>query len=145
MAAISVTAANVMRVDGAVNNGYQAGATITAGMVVYVDSNGLVQIATNATSVGSGVGSALVGIALNGGSAGSPGQPIQILSPSGTVNIGGTAAIGKPYVLGTAGGIIPVDDIAGSEYITQIGAGLTAANIKCAISTTGVQAAGAVT
>lgn len=141
MAAISVTPGSVLRVDGSVVNGYLAGATITAGMAVYVDSNGVVQIATNATSVGSGYGSSLVGTALNGGSSG---QPIQILPSGGTVNIGGTVAVGKQYCLGTAGGYIPVDDIAGTEFITTLGVGLTAANIKTGINASGTAAAGAV-
>lgn len=140
MAAITVTATSVARVDGEVVNGYLAGASITAGQVVYVDSNGAVQVATNATSAGSGVGAQLVGIALNGGGAG---QPIQILK-NGTVNIGGTVAVGKPYQLGTSGGIIPVDDIAGTEYSTHVGEGVTTANIKLAFNVSGVQAAGAV-
>jgi hypothetical protein len=141
MAAITVTAASVARVDGEVVNGYLAGATITAGMAVYVDSAGAVQIGTNATSAGSGVGAQLVGIALNGGASG---QPIAILKPGGTVNIGDTVAVGKQYCLGTAGGIIPVDDIATGEYITTIGVGITAANIKTGVNVSGVQAAGAV-
>lgn len=143
MAAITVTAASVARVDGEVVNGYLAGATITAGMAVYVDSAGAVQIGTNATSAGSGVGGLLVGVALNGGSSG---QPITILKPGGTVNIGGTVAVGMPYALGTAGGIIPVSDIAGTEFITLIGTGITAANIKLVSNNvSAVQAAGAVT
>lgn len=140
MAAISVTPGSVLRVDGQVVS-YNAGATITAGMAVYVDSAGAVQIATNATSAGSGVSATAVGVALNGGSIG---QPIDVLI-NGTVNIGGTAAIGKSYMLGTAGGIIPVDDIAGTEYATQIGIGTTAANIKLGVNVSAVQAAGAVT
>jgi len=140
MAAISVTAANVLRVDGAVVS-FLAGATITAGMSVYVDASGLVQIGTNATSAGSGVGALAVGVALNGGSAG---QPIDI-DTNGTVNIGGTVAIGMPYALGTAGGIIPVSDIAGTEFITMVGVGTTAANIKLGYNVSGVAAAGAVT
>jgi hypothetical protein len=142
MAAITVTPGSVARVDGTPVNGYLAGATITAGMVVYVDTAGAVQIGTNATSAGSGVASPLVGIALNGGSAG---QPISILPSNSVVNIGGTAALGKHYALGTAGGIIPVDDVAGTEYSTAVGIGQTAANIKLMFNASGVQAAGAVT
>lgn len=140
MAAISVTAANVARVDGETVT-FLAGATITQGMAVYVDANGLVQIGTNATSAGSGVGAQAVGIALNGGSAG---QPITVLK-NGTVNMGGTVAVGKQYVLGTAGGVIPVDDIAGTEFLTTIGVGITAAQIKLGVNVSGVAAAGAVT
>lgn len=140
MAAISVTPGSVLRVDGAVVS-FNAGATITAGMVVYVDANGAVQIGTNATSAGSGVGALAVGVALNGGSIG---QPIDVLT-NGTVTIGGTAAVGKPYVLGTSGGVIPVDDIAGTEFVTQVGIGTTAANIKLGVNVSAVAAAGAVT
>lgn len=140
MAAITVTAANVVRVDGEVIYGYYAGATITSGMVVYVDSAGAVQIGTNASSAGSGVGGQLVGIAMNGGGSG---QPITILK-NGTINIGGTAAVGKQYCLGTAGGVIPVDDIATGEFITHVGVGITTANIKLAFNVSAVQAAGAV-
>jgi len=139
MAAITVTAGSVARVDGEVVT-YNSGATITAGMSVYVDSNGAVQIGTNATSAGSGVGATAVGVALNGGASG---QPIAILK-NGTVNIGGTAAVGKQYCLGTAGGIIPVDDIATGEYITPVGVGVTSANIKLGYNVSGVAAAGAV-
>lgn len=142
MAAITVTPGSVLRVDGDVATGYLAGATITAGMAVYVDTNGAVQIGTNATSVGSGYGSKLVGVALNGGSSG---QPIEILKTGGTINIGGTVAIGKQYCMGTAGAFIPVDDIAGSEYVTSLGIGLTAANIKLGVNASGAIAAGAVT
>lgn len=142
MAAISVTAANVARVSGEVATGFLAGATITAGQYVYVDTNGAVQVATNATATGSAYGASTYGVALNGGGSG---QPIAILKPGGVVNIGGTVAVGKIYALGTAGGFIPVDDIAGSEYITVAGIGLTAANIQlCSSNTGGVAAAGAV-
>jgi len=139
MAAISVTAANVARTDGSVVV-YNSGATITAGMGVYVDANGAVQIGTNATSAGSGVGSQNVGIALNTASSG---QPCSVLR-DGSFNPGGTAAVGKVYVLGTAGGIIPVDDIAGTEYVTVLGVGITASSIKLGITVSGVAAAGAV-
>lgn len=140
MSAISVTAGNVLRVDGTVVSSFLAGATITAGQVVYVDANGAVQVGTNASSAGSGVGAQAVGIALNGGSAG---QPIAI-QINGVVNPGGTVAVGKIYALGTSGGIIPVDDIAGSEYITELGVGISASQIKLSINVSGAVAAAGV-
>jgi hypothetical protein len=99
---------------------------------------------TNATSAGSGVGATNYGIALNGGGAG---QPIAILLPGGTINIGGVPSQGKPYALGTAGGIIPVDDIAGGEFMTLLAVALDSTNkLKLVASgVSGVTAATAVT
>jgi hypothetical protein len=135
MAAISITAANVVSAGGTIET-RTSGATITAGMVVYLDANGLAQIATNTASA-----SALPrGIALDTASSG---QPVT-LQRDGDITIGGTAAVGKVYVIGTAGGIIPVDDIAGTEYIGLVGIGKTAAILTIVLGTAGVIAAGAV-
>ena len=139
MAALTVTPGNVLRIDGDVVT-YNAGATITAGQSVYVDANGTVQVGTNATSAGSGVNATAVGVALNGGSSG---QPI-IVQRNGTVAPGATVAVGKQYCLGTAGGLIPVDDIAGTEFVTFIGIGISTSQIKLSYNVSGVQAAGAV-
>jgi hypothetical protein len=64
---------------------------------------------------------------------------------AGDITIGGTVAVGKPYVLGTAGGIIPVDDIAGGEFVTYVGVGKTSSVLTLGFLAGGVAAAGAVT
>lgn len=136
MAAISVTAANVVSAGGTIEYNRTSGGTITAGMSVYVDSNGLAQIGSNVAAASANTR----GVALNGASAG---QPVAI-QRDGDITIGGTVAIGKVYVQGTAGGIIPVDDIAGTEYIGLVGIGKTAAVLTIITGTAGVAAAGAV-
>jgi hypothetical protein len=133
-AAISVTAANVVRVEGDIEQ-RTAGGTITAGQVVRLSSGNVVAaVNDNATNA------AAYGIALNGGGSG---QPI-IVQKTGDITIGGTVAVGKIYALGTSGGIIPVDDIAGSEFISIIGVGISATVIRLSIKAGGVAAAGAV-
>jgi len=62
----------------------------------------------------------------------------------GNINLGATLAIGKVYVLSTAGAICPVDDIAGSEFVTVLGIATTTALLKQGIVVGGVAAAGAV-
>lgn len=134
-AAISITAANVVRVEGDTEQ-RAAGGTITAGQVVRLSSSSVVA-AVNDTSANA----AAYGIALNGGGSG---QPISV-QKTGDITIGGTVAVGKIYALGTAGGIIPVDDVAGGEFITIIGVGISATAIRLSIKPGGVAAAGAVT
>lgn len=135
MADISITPANVALVDGVVRHD-TAGATIAAGEAVRL-SGGEVVLASDASAAAA----AVAGIALN---SASDGQPVAY-QETGTIAIGGTVAVGKVYVLSTAGGIAPVDDVASSEFITVIGVGVTAADIKLGINASGVAAADAVT
>jgi len=134
-AAISITPASVVGLEGDKEQRI-AGGTITAGQVVRL-SGAAVIAAVNDTSANA----AAYGIALNGGGSG---QPISV-QKGGDITIGGTVAVGKIYALGTAGGIIPVDDIAGSEFVTIIGVGISATAIRLSIKAGGVAAAGAVT
>ena len=133
-AAISITAASVVGLEGTKEQRI-AGGTITAGQVVRLSGANVIA-AVNDTAANA----AAYGIALNGGGSG---QPIAV-QRDGDITIGGTVAVGKIYALGTAGGIIPVDDIAGSEFITIIGVGISATAIRLSIKAGGVAAAGAV-
>lgn len=133
-AAISITAANVVRTDGDTEQ-RAAGAAITAGQVVRLSGSSVIAAVNDASA-----NAAAYGIALNGGGTG---QPI-LVQKTGDIVIGGTVAVGKIYALGTAGGIIPVDDVAGSEFITIIGVGISATTIRLSIKASGVAAAGAV-
>ena len=134
-AAISITAANVVGLEGDKVQRI-AGGTVTSGQVVRISSTAVIAaVNDNAANANA------YGIALNGGGTG---QPI-VVQTTGEITIGGTVAVGKIYALGTAGGIIPVDDIAGSEFITIIGVGISATAIRLSIKAGGVAAAGAVT
>ena len=135
MADITITAGNVIgygtRLQGV------AGGTITAGLAVQKNSSGEIVAASDDTATNA----AAVGVALCGASSG---QPVYY-QQSGLIDIGGTVDIGKVYVLSTSGGIAPVDDIAGSEFVTVLGIGTTTALIKLGINASGVAAAGGVT
>lgn len=117
MADLSITAANVVRgTDSTISTGI-AGATITAGQAVYLDTaNNRYKLADN--NGASALVRTPVGIALHGASAG---QPLTILT-GGDVTIGATLTAGVAYYLSdTPGGICPVADLLTGEYPTLIG------------------------
>lgn len=128
MADLSITAANVVHASDAVKEAGVAGATITAGQVVYRDAaDGKYKLADN-DSATAAVRSPR-GIALHGASAN---QPLTI-QRSGDITIGATLTAGVAYYLSsTAGGICPVADLGAGDYPTIIGIAESAAvlNIK---------------
>lgn len=130
MADLTVTAANVARVDGGVVKEFNAGATITAGQVVYLDTTvntwKLAQSDGTAAEAGS---DSRTGIALHGATSG---QPLAV-QETGTITIGATVAIGTLYCLSAAaGGICPYEDLVSTNKITILGIGSTAARINMA-------------
>jgi hypothetical protein len=133
MADLTQTAASVLGYGDQLHG--VLGGTVTAGMPVRL-SSGTFIAATDASAVGA----AVEGIALTGGASGQP----FTYQKAGTINLGATLAVGKVYVLSTSGLIAPVDDIAGSEFVTVLGIATTAALFKLAIVQSGVAAAGAV-
>lgn len=134
MADLTITAANVVAGTGAAVEPGFAGATITAGQVVYKESaTGLFKLA----DCNSATAEARVpyGIALNGASTG---QSVSVLT-SGNVTIGATIAAGVAYYLsGTAGGIRPVADNVSGDYPSVIGFGISTTVMKVAITSAGV-------
>lgn len=134
MADLSITAGSVVGYGPRLTR--IAGGTITAGQPIRVDASGNVVAASD----DSAANAAVAGIALNGGSAG---QPISYQEVD-LMDLGATLAVGKPYVLSTSGGIAPVDDIAGGEYVTMLGIATAADRLKLGINASGVAAAGAV-
>lgn len=134
MADLSVTAANVRgygdRLTGV------AGGTILQGQTLRKNTSGQIVVSSD----DSAINAATAGIALNAASAN---QPVEYQS-SGLIDMGATVAIGKVYVQSTTGGVAPVDDIAGSEFITIVGVGTAANRLKIGIVQSGVAAAGAV-
>ncbi|WP_342248610.1 hypothetical protein [Sphingomonas sp. OTU376] len=117
MADLSITAALVLAGVGAnLDFGGKAGATITAGKVVYEDDT------TNryglADSNGSAAAKQAKGIALGGAS---DGQYLAVLR-AGPITIGATLVPGTAYYLSdTPGGICPLADVGSGENVVQIG------------------------
>lgn len=128
---ISITPGSVVP-----DSGYQyldttAGATITAGQVVYIASDNTAKLAITTTAITA----AARGIALNGASAG---QPVKVMT-GGTITIGGTVVVGKIYIVSASGGgIAPVTDTATTQFVTILGVGVTAAKITMNINASGV-------
>lgn len=125
MADLVITAASVVAGSTATKESGTAGATITAGQVVYKDSaDGKFKLA-DCNSATAAVRSPY-GIALNGASSN---QPVSVLK-EGPITIGATVTGGVAYYLsGTAGGIRPVADNVTGDYPTIIGIATSASVI----------------
>ena len=134
MADLSITANNVVPVAGATIKNGTAGATITAGQVVYLDSvDGKYKLA-DADSATAAVRSP-AGVALNGAANG---QPLAIAS-AGRVTIGATMTAGVAYYLSpNPGGIAPVADILTGDYPTIIGLAISTTVLDIKIHESGV-------
>lgn len=136
---VTVTAASVARVTGTgtetdtkITTGY-AGATITAGQVLYKDTSaGTWKLADANLSAAAGRSE---GIALNGAATG---QPIAVAT-GGTLTGGFTATVGTIYVLSAnAGGIAPAADLASGWRTGVVGVGLTSTTIGLVLYSSGV-------
>ena len=134
MVDLTVTAASVLKGTGASVTAGTAGASITAGQTVYLDST------TNTYKLSdcdSATAAARVcnGIALH--AAGS-GQPLQVLT-GGPITIGATLTLGKVYCLSaTAGGICPAADITTGGYLSVLGVPTSTTVLQVAIQASGV-------
>ena len=116
MADLSITAANVLWTSGTKVTGV-AGATITAGQPLYLDST--VNTLKLAQSDGTAAEADAVGIALH--AAGS-GQPVTYAGHGTTLNIGATTAKTTTYMVSaTAGGIAPQADLVSTNKIVRLG------------------------
>lgn len=133
MVDISITAASVVRGTDSHTQTGTAGATITAGQTVYLDSDGVYQLAdSNSATAAARVPA---GIALNGAA---DGQPLTILT-RGQVTIGATLTAGVVYYQSdTPGGICPVADIGSGEYATIVGIAVSTSVLDVRIVASGV-------
>lgn len=133
MTDISITATGVLPGDSAeVEHGY-FGASVTAGQVVYKDSDGTYKLA-DANSATAAVREPY-GIALNGGASGQPAA----IQKRGKITIGGTVVVGKVYVLSaTPGGVAPIDDLTTGHYTATLGIGISSTQIDMRIHASGV-------
>jgi hypothetical protein len=138
MADISVTAADVVGVSGSYSQAqYIAGATITAGQAVYVDTAND-NVLKLAQADGTALEATVKGIALCGASAGQP----CIIATSGDIDIGASLTVATVYILSaTAGGVCPVADLASSSYLSVIGVATDTDNLHIGINNSGVEKA----
>lgn len=134
MSDLTITAANVIADPSAKVSSYTAGATITAGQVVYWDSTtSTVKLADSDSATAAA--RSPIGIALNGAASG---QPVQVAT-SGLVTIGATMTAGLAYYCSkVAGGLCPVADIASGGYATVMGIATSTTVLKVNITESGV-------
>lgn len=134
MSDISITAASVLPGADATISHRIAGATITAGQVVYLDkTDGRMKLADN--NSGTAALRSPKGIALNGASNG---QPLAVLE-EGDITIGAAITAGVAlYLSDTPGGICAVADLASGEYPTILGIAKSASVLAVKIQQSGV-------
>ena len=133
MADLVITAANVVAGSDAVRESGTAGATITAGQAVYLDTTDMKY--KLADSNGAAALRVPSGIALNGASNG---QPL-VIQKGGDITIGGTLTAGIPYFLSdTPGGICPLADIGTGEFSCIVGIAESASVLAVNIQPSGV-------
>lgn len=118
MADLVITAASVVAGSGAIiDRNRNAGASLTAGQAVYLESSTSTYKLADCNSATAEVRTP-VGIVLN---ACASGQPVAVLT-KGPITIGATLTGGVAYYLsGTAGGIRPVADNTTGDYPAIIG------------------------
>ena len=134
MADLTITAANVVAGTGAVKETGIAGATITAGQVVYRDPSDskfkLADADNAAVAVRSPIGIALAGAAAS--------QPLTIVT-SGPVTIGATMTAGLVYYLSpNPGGIAPVADVLAGDDVVVVGVATSTTVLRVGIVISGV-------
>ena len=118
MTDISITAANVVAGADPTKEHGIAGATITAGQVVYRDATTRQYMLADSNSATAAARQPR-GIALHGASAN---QPLTIQKEPGDITIGATLTAGVTYYLSdTPGGICPLADVGSGEYACVVG------------------------
>lgn len=125
MADLSITAANVVPSSAAIIHSATAGATITAGQLIYIDSSDLDSRSRGKAKLadansGTSAVRSVAGIAINGASSG---QPVDYVSRDTALVIAASGlTAGTIYGLSaTAGGIAPSADFTTGWYPSVIG------------------------
>ncbi len=134
MAAITITAANVVPQSNAVFADHTAGETITAGMPVYIDTSTGKALKTDANA--SLLASTVRGIATHGASNG---QPLRV-QIDGDIAMGATLTVNGVYVAGAtaAGDVAPVADLTTGWYGALLGIAISTSVLRLGIRNTGV-------
>ncbi len=136
MSDLAVTPANVSNATPRKNEFRGlAGATLTAGQVVLIDTDGLFQPAVANEDAAT---ASAFGIVLEDAAQGQA----AVAQYAGVVNIGATVTVGMPYLLSGAnmGGIAPCIDLANGWRPVPLGTGTAAGQITLGIDLGGVNA-----
>lgn len=135
MADVSVTGASVIPASGSLVQAVTAGATVTAGQVVYKDTSDSNQYKpADSDAAASAVGA---GIAITDAE---DEQPF-VICTQGDLAVGtaGCVSIGTPYVVSSnAGGIAPFADAGSANYITHLGIATLDTTITLRVQSSGV-------
>lgn len=125
MAALAITAANVLPSAAAVRVGnYNAGVAITAGQAIYLDSNNLWQLASNAA-----VASQPTAIAANNAAVGQRVDAI-LSDPALTHGLTGVAAGDTIWGLTAGNQTKTLADLTAGTFTTMMGVALSATQMK---------------
>ncbi len=136
MADITITPANVITSADAVIERGTAGATITAGQLVYLDT--VTSTYKLADANGASPLFVIRGIALHGASSG---QPLAICTEDPALVIGATVAVGATYIASATPGGIGVDaDGTTGWYKTIVGVGKTVTTVNFKLIAAGAAA-----
>jgi hypothetical protein len=134
MADLSITAANVIASSNKTVIRGTAGATITAGMPLYLDSTDGKYKPADAN--GANDATRVRGIAAHGAS---DGQPIELVAEDPSFTPGCTVAAGDVLIVSaTAGGVAPAADAAQGWFVTVLGVGIGSNKIALKLSAAGV-------
>ena len=131
MADISITASAVVPSSSAVYKYATAGATITAGQLIYLDTADLDANGIGKAKLSDANGAAALrvvdGITVGGASAG---QPVAIVTYDTALVVGSGLTANNILILSdTPGGIAPSADLGAGEYLSVIGVVKTATTI----------------
>jgi len=134
MADISITATSVIKGTGAVVKNGIAGASITAGQTLYIDTANS-DVLKLAVGNGTTLQSTVEGIALH---AAASGQPIAY-QKGGALTLNAVLTAGKAYVAsGTAGGIAPIADLTTGWKTSLLGIAGNTTSLQVQIINSGV-------
>lgn len=124
MADLTITAANVLKSAAAGQTSGVAGASITQGQLVYVDTSDSNKLKLADADVSAS--SFVAGVALTAAAAG---QPIVYLT-RGVYTVGATVAVGTAYYVSTTSGAICLEsDLSSGDFATFIGFGVSTTQI----------------
>lgn len=133
MADVTVTAANVKPVGTSRTvQTVLLGETVTQGQPLYLKAADSKYWKADADTLAE---AAAAGIALTPGVA----DDYAIMLTAGTINMGGTLAVGQVYVVSVnAGGVAPYSDLGSGDYVTILGVATTTAVLNVDLNVTGI-------